>query len=289
MMPTAKSITDANEIYYAEHSQYAPSVDKLNVTVQGSSPDGMQIELGNDPEYAYVIATNPMVKNNYIQYQKYSENYPGEIHCEALKTNAMAKWLCGKALGGREIGRTLTDGYITYVLEGGLGAGTPPGTPMTRGRDAAQDMGYSCTMTENEDGTSTKKVCYSDMYCMSYDYDANGDVTTKTSCKMSGNVCKTDKVNTYDANGNITTEKQYYKEISDENLGTTIKYTYDANGHITGSQDRTITLSQTTYTIAGLMGSTAKGSSTLPIYWTGTAFSTISSYQGNSATATKAT
>ena len=64
---------------------------------------------------------------------------------------------------------------------------------------------------------------------------------------------------------------------------------YDSNGHITGSQDRTITLSQTTYTIAGLMGSTAKGSSTLPIYWTGTAFSTISSYEGNSATATKAT
>ena len=64
---------------------------------------------------------------------------------------------------------------------------------------------------------------------------------------------------------------------------------YDANGHITGSQDRTITLSQTTYTIAGLMGSTAKGSSTLPIYWTGTAFSTISSYQGNAATATSAT
>lgn len=37
----------------------------------------------------------------------------------------------------------------------------------------------------------------------------------------------------FDANGNITTEKQYYKEISDENLGTTVKYTYDANGHIT--------------------------------------------------------
>ena len=61
---------------------------------------------------------------------------------------------------------------------------------------------------------------------------------------------------------------------------------YDSNGHITGSQDRTITLSQTTYTIAGLMGSTAKGSTTLPIYWSGTAFSTITSYEGNAATAT---
>ena len=47
---------------------------------------------------------------------------------------------------------------------------------------------------------------------------------------------------------------------------------YDAHGHITGSTDRTITLSQTTYTLAGLMGNTAKGSATQPVYWTGTAW-----------------
>lgn len=47
---------------------------------------------------------------------------------------------------------------------------------------------------------------------------------------------------------------------------------YDAQGHITGSTDRTITLSQTTYTLAGLMGSTAKGSATQPVYWNGTAW-----------------
>jgi len=52
---------------------------------------------------------------------------------------------------------------------------------------------------------------------------------------------------------------------------------YDAYGHITGSQDRTITLSQTTYTLAGLMGSSAKGSTSLPVYWTGSAFNTINS------------
>lgn len=47
---------------------------------------------------------------------------------------------------------------------------------------------------------------------------------------------------------------------------------YDAQGHITGSTDRTITLSQITYTLAGLMGSTAKGSATQPVYWDGTAW-----------------
>lgn len=47
---------------------------------------------------------------------------------------------------------------------------------------------------------------------------------------------------------------------------------YDAQGHITGSTDRTIKLSQTTYTLGGLMGSSAKGSATQPVYWNGTAW-----------------
>lgn len=60
---------------------------------------------------------------------------------------------------------------------------------------------------------------------------------------------------------------------------------YDAQGHITGSTDRTITLSQTTYTMAGLMGSTAKGSATLPVYWNGKAWAAITSYGGKASTA----
>ena len=47
---------------------------------------------------------------------------------------------------------------------------------------------------------------------------------------------------------------------------------YDAQGHITSSTDRTIKLSQTTYTLGGLMGSNAKGSATQPVYWNGSAW-----------------
>lgn len=60
---------------------------------------------------------------------------------------------------------------------------------------------------------------------------------------------------------------------------------YDAQGHITGSTDRTITLSQTTYTLAGLMGSTAKGSATQPIYWNGTAWTNTTHTLGKSVPA----
>lgn len=60
---------------------------------------------------------------------------------------------------------------------------------------------------------------------------------------------------------------------------------YDAQGHITGSTDRTITLSQITYTLAGLMGSTAKGSATQPVYWNGTAWTNTTYTLGKSVPA----
>ena len=60
---------------------------------------------------------------------------------------------------------------------------------------------------------------------------------------------------------------------------------YDAQGHITGSTDRTITLSQTTYTLAGLMGSSAKGSATQPVYWNGSAWTNTTYTLGKSVPA----
>lgn len=64
------------------------------------------------------------------------------------------------------------------------------------------------------------------------------------------------------------------------------------NGYVLKSNGSSVywgTDNNNTYTLAGLMGSSAKGSSTKPIYWTGSAFNTITSYEGNAATATKAT
>ena len=60
---------------------------------------------------------------------------------------------------------------------------------------------------------------------------------------------------------------------------------YDAQGHITGSTDRKITLSQTTYTLAGLMGSAAKGSATQPVYWNGSAWTNTTHTLGKSVPA----
>mgnify|MGYP001030365291 CR=1 FL=1 len=57
----------------------------------------------------------------------------------------------------------------------------------------------------------------------------------------------------------------------------------DENGHVEKINIKTVTLPE--YTLAGLMGSTAKGSSTLPVYWTGSAWAAITSYSGKASTA----
>lgn len=57
--------------------------------------------------------------------------------------------------------------------------------------------------------------------------------------------------------------------------------TRDENGHVEKINVKTVTLPK--YTLTGLMGSTAKGSATLPVYWTGSAWATITSYEGVAA------
>lgn len=89
---------------------------------------------------------------------------------------------------------------------------------------------------------------------------------------------------------NSVTAKTAYGSISttaSANGGsiTVTDIKYDAQGHITGSTDRTITLSQTTYTLAGLMGSAAKGSETQPVYWNGSAWTNTTYTLGKSVPA----
>ena len=59
--------------------------------------------------------------------------------------------------------------------------------------------------------------------------------------------------------------------------GTNITFTIDAT-----NRKLTIAATDTTYTLGGLMGSTAIGSTTQPIYWTGTAFANTSYTLGKS-------
>lgn len=118
LIPITKTLAEANEIYYMEHGTYANDPQDLNVQGQQTYSDGTELILGNT-DFKYVLAENTNFPNNqYIVYQKHSTQYPNNIHCTALKEDALANWLCEKALQGTLITGSLQAGYKTYILQG---------------------------------------------------------------------------------------------------------------------------------------------------------------------------
>ncbi len=117
LMPTTKSISESNEVHYLNQGQYASQLSDLEITTQSGGKTNLT--LGTGLEYAYVKATRDDIRNSLVIYQKHSENYPGETHCEAETGDTQAEWLCGTAMHGTPItDNTLTNGYTLYVLQG---------------------------------------------------------------------------------------------------------------------------------------------------------------------------
>ena len=98
---------------------------------------------------------------------------------------------------------------------------------------------------------------------------------------------------TVEKNADFLTEHPYITKYADtsstaspahsETFTAVDSISRDENGHVEKINIKTVTLPE--YTLAGLMGSTAKGSATLPVYWTGSAWATITSYSGKASTA----
>ena len=95
LMPIAKSMADSNEAFYLEHGEYADNAEDLPIQGRRNYTDGTELEFGTMTGYSYVLATRDNdFPNNYIVYQKHSENFPGEIHCEADANNTQAQDVC---------------------------------------------------------------------------------------------------------------------------------------------------------------------------------------------------
>ncbi len=122
LMPTTQAIRDGQEMYYMTNNKYADEIAELDVKT--ADTDDMSIDVGDEtetPELSYVIASRPNINNNLIMYQKHSEKFADNVHCEALKDNAHAQWLCKDALHGQPIDGSINAEYDTYVLSGTLG------------------------------------------------------------------------------------------------------------------------------------------------------------------------
>ncbi len=244
LMPTTQAIRDGNEMYYMTNGGYADAIAKLDVT--SANTDDMTITLSDDEDYAYTMATRPNINNNLIMYQKHSVNFPGEIHCEALKGNKQATWLCEKALHGTKIGGSLTTGYSEYILEGSGKGVTVTVSEELAGvacpEGSAED---ACKVTENEDGSKTKMVCTTPGTATTCTYTTTNTDGSTTVCK--GQYAK------YENGKCIPTKKGTYEVTTDEDGNRVSKncdtfssgkcskvreYGFDANGKQTSSSDR---------------------------------------------------
>ncbi len=124
MMVPAKSLATAQEGYFTTNGHYSSDLAKLDVdfakNLSGYSSEvvtGVTAQISDNADWEYVKMSKEGMNNNYIIYLKESGNFPGEVHCEALKDNARAERLC-KELGGKRLHGSLTDGYNTYILSG---------------------------------------------------------------------------------------------------------------------------------------------------------------------------
>ena len=161
LMPIVKAMNDSNEAYYLEHSSYASNPQDLPVQGQENYPEGTELEFSPDTDYAYVLGTNTSLNNNYLMYQKQSINFPGEIHCEALKTDDLANWLCSDGLHGTKIAGSVTDGYNTYILQGtGNGTSYSIAEEMKEvGCQPEENSGNSSCTVERSEENVIKTVC----------------------------------------------------------------------------------------------------------------------------------
>ena len=177
LMPLAKSIKDAEEEMLMATGNYTTHLDSLTVHVPGTIEDnkvtnGEQstLEVISTDTHDYVKASQEGLSNTYVMYFVQSENFPGEIHCEAKKQDDRAAQLC-KSYGPTQGPITATDAsYDAYVLSGtgngtGLNAGTSSGeeggeSGTIENPKGVQESGVACV--KNKLGSNCERTVYND-------------------------------------------------------------------------------------------------------------------------------
>lgn len=173
----AKKLAEAQEMFFVENGHYANDVSNLHISFSEESLQDLNADTGEQEQYSYVKTSKEGLNNNCIYYLKNSQNFPGEVHCEALKDNDRAIHLC-TSLGGQRIPGSLTDNYITYVIDGsGNGVSSSIIANMNSIQCEENEIGgnKSCEITKYEKST-LKTVCTQKndpTTCKYYIYDEN--------------------------------------------------------------------------------------------------------------------
>ncbi len=122
LKPIAKAIKDTQEYYYNEHGQYATSAELSNLSI--AIPTGVDMELSSTDKHEYVSVGHDKLNNRYRIYFDHSENFAGNIYCEAKENTSMAKSVC-EVDQGKETGLT-KGGYELYLIAGNSMGGFVP-------------------------------------------------------------------------------------------------------------------------------------------------------------------
>ena len=180
LKPIAKSVKDAQEIYYMRNGQYATQAQLADLDV--GVPANAGITISDTAKHDFVRATHTgLPHNSYVAYLDHSENFAGNIYCEACDGDENATALCA-AEGGKD---GIANGNCTlYLLSGnGTGSFTSPGKTITSAVTGACSFWVpegNCTTYTYADGTSVEHLSSGAVAgAVSHVYNAQGeDVAT---------------------------------------------------------------------------------------------------------------
>ena len=237
VMPMAKSIADAQEVYYQGRQMYALSTDELDVTPVNAENTSVTLSTAaEEDKYAYVAAQRSDVPGaRYIVYQKYSPMFASTIQCEADENNEDALWLCEKGLNGTEISgsvNTAQGSYRTFLLNGTAGAADKLPTSISKLRAqicGTQFDGANCIVDE-ENNTITTQECDGTFSngsgtrnCIKRTYDDSATQTDyvreNMDCSYQGGLYSQTTCNTYQYNEANAFLGQIVEECRDVNGG----------------------------------------------------------------------
>ena len=109
LKPIVKSIKNAEEIYYNGHGTYGALAD-LDVQAPAGS-----VALSETSGHDYVRASSSS-GNRYTVYFNHSDNFAGNVYCEAEKDNTIAESVCVAEQGVDT--ELVQDGHKLYLMSG---------------------------------------------------------------------------------------------------------------------------------------------------------------------------
>ena len=199
----ARSLANAQEVFHLGTGSYTTNLSDLDIEVPVEGLPDVNSYSSAQKQYSYVKTSKAGLNNNCIYYLKSSQNFPGEIHCEALKDNARATRLC-TSLGGERIPGNLSGNYITFVLSGsGNGVSSSVAAAMSglQCSDDENSGNKSCEVIRYENST-VKTVCTKKNdpnSCKHYIYDKNAYTweCDASKSKLVGGACVPTSTGTY--------------------------------------------------------------------------------------------